>query len=163
MKYIYRWHNTKYWPRLQFYSLLLAAGGAECQSSWFSHSLFMYSSNWVNWWILMYSCKGSVTSTGITRWRWPSPPWKMICPKLEKQTNRQFPYRVTNTIKYYKRRHKEHWGGEASFASILTAFWWRWYVCSYLKDRKKYKTQRGEARTKMGGEQANLWDPTQPG
>ena len=71
--------------------------------------------------------------------------------------------RTESQILRYKRRHKEHSGGEASFVSILPAFWWRWHVCSYLKDRKKYKTQRGEARTKMGGEQANLWDPTQSG
>ena len=42
-------------------------------------------------------CKGAVTNTGITRWRWPSPPWEMISHKLEQQTNRQFPYRVINT------------------------------------------------------------------
>ena len=49
--------------------------------------------------------------------------------------------RTESQILRYKRRHKEHSGGEASFVSILTAFWWRWYVCSYLKDRKKYKIE----------------------
>ena len=52
--------------------------------------------------------------------------------------------RTESQILRYKRRHKEHPGGEASFASIQPAFWWRWYVCSYLKDRKKYKRERGE-------------------
>ena len=85
---------------------------------------------------------------------------KMICPKLEKQTGN---FHTESQILRYKRWHKEHSGGEASFVSILPAFWWRWYVCSYLKDRKKYKRQRGEARTETGGEQANPWDPTQSG
>ena len=49
--------------------------------------------------------------------------------------------RTESQILRYKRRHKEHPGGEASFASIQPAFWWRWYVCSYLKDRKKYKIE----------------------
>ena len=69
-------------------------------------------------------------------------------------------FHTESQILRYKRRHKEHSGGEASFVSILPAFWWRWYVCSYLKDRKKYKRWRREACTKTGGEQANLWDPT---
>jgi hypothetical protein len=47
--------------------------------------------------------------------------------------------------------------------SILPAFWWRWYGSSYLKDGKKYKSQRGEECTKTRGEEKNLWDPTQSG
>ena len=124
--------------------------------SFFIHVL-MQLSELMNTHVFMQS---SVTSTGITRWRWPSPPWKTICPKLEKQTGN---FHTESQILRYKRWHKEHSGGEASFVSILPAFWWRWYVCSYLKDRKKYKRQRGEARTETGGEQANLWDPTQSG
>ena len=47
----------------------------------------------------------------------------------------------------YKRWHKEHSEGTAGFVSILPSFWWRCYGSNYLKDRKKYKSQRGEART----------------
>jgi len=32
--------------------------------------------------------------------------------------------------------------------SGLPAFWWRCYGSSYLKDRKKYRRWRGEARTR---------------
>ena len=44
-------------------------------------------------------------------------------------------------------------------ASFLVKVLWKYY----LKDRKKYKSQRGEARTKSRGEETNLWDPTQSG
>ena len=70
--------------------------------------------------------------------------------------NRQFPYRVINTktrIQYGTRNTKK---GQPPF-------WWRCYGSSYLNDRKKYKSQRGEAHTKTRGEETNLWDPTQSG
>ena len=80
--------DTTQKTRLQLYNLLMVARVAEYQGFWFSHSSFIYS---------ITTCRGAVTSTGITRWRWPSPPWKMICPKLEKYMNSGFPYRVINT------------------------------------------------------------------
>ena len=60
----------------------------------------------------------------------------------------------------HKRRHKEHSEGTASFVSMLPAFWCRCCGSGYLKDRRKYSRQRGDARTKTGGEEALLWDPT---
>ena len=137
----------------------MVACGAEYQSSWFSHSSFMYSGNWID----EYSCIHA----------------KVLWQALELQDEddpvhpeKRYPYaRKTNKHNFhtelqilrFKRRRKEHSGGEASFVSILPAFWWRWYLCSYLKDGKKCKRRRGEARTETGGEQANVWGPTQSG
>ena len=86
MKHIYRWQETKYKITITYSAL-----GPTC--GWVSELLVF--SFFIHFSITM--CKGAVTNTGITRWRWPSPPWKMISHKLEQQTNRQFPYRVINT------------------------------------------------------------------
>ena len=128
--------------------------GAEYQSSWFSHSSFMYSCNWVKWWILLYSCKGSVTSTGITRWRWPSPPWKMICPKLEKQTNRQCPYsHKYEDTKDGTRNTRE---GKPALCQYCQLFGGGDMYVATWRTGKSTK-ERGEKHIETGGEQATLW------